>query len=478
MLKRFVPLLAFVAGCHTPDVGAPRTTETRFAPPAPVRVTPGVVQASAVVPGPNSPPVGQAASSRPERVDLPTLWDLALTSNPTLREAAADVEAARGRLLQAGLYPNPRFLYSQDTIGSNIARPGNSVFEFNQEIVTAGKRRLDIAVARRETDGLAVGLVGRKFEVLTRVRRAYYDYLGQRYLLDLNGETVTTLEKGLEITRQQVETAKIRPRTDLLRLEALLAEARINQARAQDTAEGAWRQLAAEVGVPFLPEPTAAGTLPEAVPGWQADDVLKRVLGVNTALQQAAVEVERSRLAVERARAGAVPNVHVGGGFTVDRTDQTGGGLVSVETALPLWDRQQGRVYEAKAKLMSAQAAVQSAETKLAGSTAEAYARYKAASRQVRQLEAEVLPRLRESLDLIRKAYQAGSAAVTFADVLTTEQNLMTTRVTLAEARRGVWVAVADLQGLMQLDVGEEGAVPNIAPSPALPGPPPSKDRP
>jgi hypothetical protein len=33
---------------------------------------------------------------------------------------------------------------------------------------------------------------------------------------------------------------------------------------------------------------------------------------------------------------------------------------------------------------------------------------------------------------------------------------LLTARLTLAEARRELWLAVADLQGLMQVDVGEE----------------------
>src|SRR5262245_55416789 len=52
---------------------------------------------------------------------LPVLWGLALARNPALREAAADVEAAHGRLIQAGLYPNPHLLYNQDTVGSRIA---------------------------------------------------------------------------------------------------------------------------------------------------------------------------------------------------------------------------------------------------------------------------------------------------------------------------------------------------------------------
>jgi cobalt-zinc-cadmium efflux system outer membrane protein len=458
MHRRLIPLLLLTAGCRAPGIDVPQTVEGHVQAVGGVRATLEFT------------PCAAAAPSPPGRLDLPALWGLALANNPTLREAAADVEAARGRNIQAGLYPNPRFLYNHDTIGSNIAPQGNYSFQVNQEIVTAGKRRLDRGVTRLETASAAVALVGRKFETLTRVRRAYYDYLGQRYLLDLSAEAVATLEQGVEITRRQVEQAKTRPRTDLIRLEALLEEARITQARAQESLEGAWRQLAAEVGVPSLPAPEGIAGLPDVPPAWDGDRVLQRVLAANTALTQARVEADRAGLAVERARAGAVPNVIVGGGYNADNTDQTAGALITAETALPVWDRQQGAIHEAKARLAFAQAAVRSAETRLARDTAEAFARYRAAGRQVGRLEAEVLPRLTESLGLLRKAYQAGSAQVTFSDLLMTEQNLNATRVNLAEARRALWLAVGDLQGLMQLDIGED-CPPPTAPPPVGPAP-------
>ena len=74
------------------------------------------------------PALGFAAYSEEElgtQQDLTNLWRLTLENNPLLREAQADVDAARGRRLQAGKYPNPHFVYQQDTIGSRIAQSGN-----------------------------------------------------------------------------------------------------------------------------------------------------------------------------------------------------------------------------------------------------------------------------------------------------------------------------------------------------------------
>jgi cobalt-zinc-cadmium efflux system outer membrane protein len=445
MLRRFLPLLTLALGCQAPRAEMPAVIEANVGALAP----PG--SALQVAP-PSRPPCAVPV----DQLDLPLLWGLALANNPALREASADVEAARGRLIQAGLYPNPRFRYNQDTIGSRIAPQGNFAFELTQEIVTAGKRKLDRAIAGQETTAAGVALVTRKFDTLTRIRRAWYDVLSLRYSLTLAAEAVATLERGVEAARRQVEKAGTRPRTDLMRLEALLAEARINQARTRDALDGACKQLAAEVGVPELPPAERMGSLPEGHPGWDGDTVLNRVLAVHTTLRHAAVEVERARLAVQRARAGAIPNITVGGGWTIDNTDQTAGGAVSIEAPLPVWDRQQGVIHEAQARLAAARAVQQSAVNRLSRETASAFANYRMASRQVDQLARDVLPRLEQSLDLLLKAYQAGSAQATFSDVLTAEQNLNSTRLTLADARRSMWQAIADLEGLMQLDLFEQ----------------------
>jgi cobalt-zinc-cadmium efflux system outer membrane protein len=457
MFRRLLPLLAFTAGCQSLPAEILRgVSETTTAAPAAPRLD-MLPCATAAIASPSIPPL-----------DLPALWSLALANNPTLREAAATVEEARGRQIQAGKYPNPRLLYDQSTIGSRLAQQGNMTLQANQEIVTAGKRRLDHAVAERETAAASAGLVGRTFETLTRVRRAYYEYLGLNYTLQMNRAAVETLDRGLEITRDQVERARSRPQTDLLRIEALLAEARINEARTRDELEGARRQLAAEVGVPTLPVCAVAGDL-SVPPLWEHDPVLSRVLETNSAVRQANLEVERARLAVERARAEVVPNVTVGGGYSLDNLERTAGGLISVETSLPLWDRKQGQIHAARARLAATDAAAQGTITRLTRETAEAFVRYRAARRQVERLTSEVLPRLEQSLELLQKAYQAGSAQVTFTDVLSTEQSLNSTRSTLAEARRALWTAVADLQGLMQLAL--EDASPLAETCPIIPAP-------
>jgi cobalt-zinc-cadmium efflux system outer membrane protein len=453
-----IPLLLLVGACPADAPDSLGGGEVRLAV-APMRGSTFPVIPCAA-PQPVSLGVPRAVESpappEPTPPDLPTLWKLALANNPTLREAAADVEAARGQWIQAGKYPNPRFAYRETVLGTSQDPAGDLSLEGTQEIVTAGKRRLDLAIAARGTDVAAMAYRGRQLEVLSRIRRAYHDYLGWAYTLRVSGEVVAALEESVRIVRRQVEEAKIRPRTDLVRLGAVLEEARLTQSRAGISLVTAWRQLAAEVGIPDLPLPPPPSVGEGPVPRWDADAVLRRVLAVHTELRRAGLQAARAQLEVERARAEAVPNVTVGGGYSANYPENQHGGTISVEAPLPLWDRRQGRVHEAQARLAKARAAEQTTASRLAQETAAAFGRYQTAGQQVDRLTTVILPQLAEGLALVRRGYQTGGVQTTFADVLLAEQTLNDASLRLAEARRELGRAVADLQGLMQLDIGEE----------------------
>src|SRR5262249_17512534 len=157
------------------------------------------------------------------------------------------------------------------------------------------KRRLDLAIATRGADQAFIALLGRKFEVLARVRRAYYNFVAQAHTVRVHDEVLATLGQAVELTRKQVEDVKSRPRTDLLRVQALLREAKINRDNAQVALGAAWRQLAVEVGLRDSPTPPQAGDLPAIPPRWDDSAVEARVMAANMDLKRAAAETERAR---------------------------------------------------------------------------------------------------------------------------------------------------------------------------------------
>jgi cobalt-zinc-cadmium efflux system outer membrane protein len=414
----------------------------------------------------HSLPCSSPEDQLPSIVDLAGLWDLALKYNPRLKEAAAELDRERGRHLQASLYPNPQVTYEEEDLGTGGAPAGTIRVQLTQEIVTGGKRFLDIAVAARRVDAAALGLEGQRFEVLTTIRRDYGEFLGWHYTVLVNDEVVRALENGKAITRELVEKAKTRPPTDLLRLETLLEEARINRLRSGINRQAAWRQLAAAIGLPDLPCPTRVHDLPGQGISGDSDTVLHRVLSAHTDIQKAAVDVERCRLALKRAHAEAIPNVTVGGGYSNNFPEHESGAIITFQSRLPLWDRNQGNIAAARAELAQAQAVLQDTVLRLYGRTADAEARYRGARQELQRLQHRVVPRVRESLKLVEQGYRTGSAQFTFADVLLAQQTLNETELRIAQMRRELWRALADLQGLMQLDLGQKDIPTKPSPEP------------
>ena len=105
-----------------------------------------------------------------ESVDLALLWQIAQEHNAILREAAAEVQEARGRAVQASKYPNPTFFYTGDALGDRASPSGAASFLLTQEILTAGKGRLDEAVANSSIEIASITMSAKEFQVLAAIR--------------------------------------------------------------------------------------------------------------------------------------------------------------------------------------------------------------------------------------------------------------------------------------------------------------------
>src|SRR5580692_1395591 len=70
-------------------------------------------------------------------VTLEQAQKLAEETNPTLRQAEAEIRAARARQQQIGLYPNPSVGYAGDEIRGGSVGGGKQGFFVQQTIVTA-----------------------------------------------------------------------------------------------------------------------------------------------------------------------------------------------------------------------------------------------------------------------------------------------------------------------------------------------------
>ena len=125
---------------------------------------------------PSSPEPVPMAGQAP--LTLAQLQAMAITRNPLIRQAASDVEAARGAD-PGRAYPNPHVGYQADDINTGNTK-GYQGGNLSQTIVTGGKLRLAKASAHVDLQNAELALRRARYDLATQVRSNYLGVLVAR----------------------------------------------------------------------------------------------------------------------------------------------------------------------------------------------------------------------------------------------------------------------------------------------------------
>ena len=114
----------------------------------------------------------------------------------------AEVDAARGRLRQAGLRPNPVLELGGQ---QNVAGPDNNVnVGLSIPLDLNGRKAGRVGVAEREIDMKQAQVSDRERRLSAEVRLKASELLAARRNLDFTGELLGTNQKGLGLVRDRV----------------------------------------------------------------------------------------------------------------------------------------------------------------------------------------------------------------------------------------------------------------------------------
>ena len=377
---------------------------------------------------------------------LESAIDLAQSVSPNLAKAAADVEAARGKAVQAGLYPNP---IAQGGATQAAGNESQYYFGLSQEIVTKHKLKLSQAAATRETYQAELMFVRTRFELLTAVRQTFFATLAAQ-------RKVEVLTRLVEITRKSADAAKQllaageTSRADLLLFEIELEKSEVALQNTQSQLAAARKQLAAAIGIRSMTIEHLTGNLKDS-PGESFDQLLMDAyVPYNADVQIAEQEIERSRLLLRRAQVEPFPNVTLYGGFQYQVVPIHDQGLFSASIPVPIWNRNQGNIASAHAHIIRATANVNQVQNQIAGRMAELIGRYQVADQQVKRFEERIIPKAREGVTITQEAFAQG----TFDSfrLLQSQRGLIDSNLGYITALEMRWLAAAELAGLAQLE--------------------------
>lgn len=383
----------------------------------------------------------------PGQVSLDELIRVALEKNPRLARATFAIDAARGRTLQAGLYPNPVLSATADELNDRQGRGGIiTAPNFSQEIVTGGKLSLSQAVAAKEIDQATLGVLAERYALIAAVRAAYADaYILQRRV-EILGELVKLAEQSATNGKALFDRGLL-AELDFLQLEIEQERVRANLEAARKEVPPAQRRLAAIVGDPQMSLKRLASFYSADLPEYDLEQVRQIVAATHPTIRSARLGVERAQIAVRRAEVERIPNVTIQGGFVRQNQNKSNDYSVGVSLPLPVWNRNQGNILTAQAEVGAASRDVGRIENELIERLATTYRSYAAAKELADRYGRTIIPKAEKSYQLSAGAFKGGQFE--YLRVLQAQRALAEARLEYLRTTGEAWRASGELSGLL-----------------------------
>ncbi len=381
--------------------------------------------------------------------ELAELIAITLERNPRLAQVTFAIDTARGRAVQAGLYPNPTVNVTGNELGDRTGPSGIWSAYTSQEIVTANKLGLSKSAAFKEIDQATLNLVAERYRIFTEVRQAFFEALTLERRAAILSDLVKLAEQSVDNAKKLLK-AKEAADLDLVQLEVDQERYRAELEATQRALPGAYRKLAASVGVQDLPIARLSGDLDTPLPEYDLDRVRVYVLGIHPEIRSAQIGVERAQLLVRRAEVEPIPNVTVGAGYTRQGQNRSNDWDIGVSVPVPLWNKNQGNILAAKAQVGEAINQVGRIENDLVSRLATSFSTYASAQKRTERYKSSILPKAQQTYRLSLKAYQGGQFE--YLRVLAAQRTVAEANLELVRSLGEMWRAGSEVGGLMLED--------------------------
>ena len=409
-------LVALSTGCAT----------YRPAPIEPLRVLDGLetIEWNPSAPSPEAPPGGGEGPVVGPR----ELAAFAVSTNPQLAAARAEVGVSRALLVEAGLLPDPEFgwdamnnVASELVDGTSSSVDTISGFGLMFPLLRPGERDARVGAAEWRAEEARRRVAAAEWSLTRSIHVAYEEVQAAELLLSQT-QSLTELAESTNdyFKRARDAGAATAIQANLafgelqaMRLDSVRAEARVRQSR---------QELNALLGLPPSIElPLGSGADPSAHEALQASpsDLTTHAVESRPDLSALLARYQAAEEAVRLAVSKQFPQIAIGTGISLTLPFFSKFGRPEIRTAIAQRE-QLSREFTA---------AVHAARQEIAA----AHTLWQFAVRELELVENELLPNAEENLELSREAFQAGE--VTLLETLALQRALVEARTRHTEVR-------------------------------------------
>jgi len=382
----------------------------------------------------------------------------ALAQNPELRALRTEIDAARGRLRQAGLRPNPMLELGGQ---KNVTGPDNNVnVGLSLPLDLNGRKEGRVGVAEREIEMKQAQVSDRERRLAAEVRMKAGELLAARRNLDVTRDLLDTNRKALGLIRERVSRGAAPPLDQsLLLVEVNRLEASLGILASRLEILGFQLKLLA--GMPPGEPLALQGELGPRLVGVDRTVGLERALAgrPDLAIARAEAAMARAKIRKEEAEGRWDASVNVGYmrqdfGFALNGlTDRGGtrpiqdtfhyvGGGVTI--TLPVRNRNQGNVAAAEAEALGADRKREAAELTIRQEVTAAFTQLEAAQRSLEIYARGVRDVAQRNLEVVRQSYELGR--VPFLEVIAEQRRYIDIELGYTDSLKLVYDARVEIE--------------------------------
>ncbi len=358
-----------------------------------------------------------------QRLGLPQVVEVSLKNNGGLKSFREEKGIRDAGKVRAGLLPNPTLDFEAGTGALTGSRAENNLsLGVSQELFLAGKRQKRLAIAEQELEMYRWQLADRERLLLGEVKSAFYDVI-------LAEQRIVLLDRAIALNRQLLDVTKERlVAGDIPELEMNLAQvelARSEGARIdfEKTLNRNQAKLWTVMGILPGENPWISGSFAAETGMAKNLPDLKQLAQVKRPdLQALDAEKSRGESDIILAKADGIPSITVGLALRRDTSAMEIGGIEGKDTGytiglklsmpIPVFDRNQAGVQEAKAKKSSSESRLTAAARNAEREVETAYASLLNAEKILSLYKSSIIPQLEENLKLTQEAYRLGEVGI------------------------------------------------------------------
>ena len=376
------------------------------------------------------------------RLTLEQAQDLAAARSFELAAAQRELDASGGGVRQAGALRNPELNATVEDTRS-ATRTTTTTLGFPLEL--GGKRVARVSAAERFRDLARAQLAEARAKVRAGVISAYFSTVVAQERVKLADDSADLATRAADVVGKRVTAGKTSP-VDATRARVDSANAQLELADARAELHSAKQALATTWGATSPHFDAVDGDIGLAPARASVADLLQQVEAA-PALISGRIEIDRRKALVGVERSKAVPDLVVTAGVKRDNELGRTQAVIGISIPLPLFDRNQGAVYEASQRAEKAQDEYEATRVRLIAEVNQAATRLATAQTSLQTIGETVLPAAQQAYDASTTGFEAGKFG--FLDVIDSQRSLLQARARYLNTLSSAWQAATAIDRVL-----------------------------